>query len=239
MVSSLIAGGARVEQVCLKKWTAMHEASRAGCVGVMELLLQHGGQVSEADQYGVTPLGIAAEYSHSEVLELLIKHGEPMMPHWFNLCFKIVFVLLLMILFVVYTLKRCRCKRPGAKWRQRPVRRCRVGESRLHRHPAAARSKSQHPQPELPAAHPPRRVRRTLPVSGPMLYNCWHCNQQGSFVKIKEKLAWAKKVSEHLWLVKTQALWKLQQLHSKKELLEVTSINIRSKGGHFLLLYSR
>uniref|UniRef100_A0A3B4USM7 Ankyrin repeat and SOCS box containing 15 n=1 Tax=Seriola dumerili TaxID=41447 RepID=A0A3B4USM7_SERDU len=53
----------------------MHEASRAGCVHVVELLLQNGGQVLETDQYGVTPLGIAAEYSHAEVLELLIKHG--------------------------------------------------------------------------------------------------------------------------------------------------------------------
>lgn len=81
MVSSLIAGGARVEQVCQKKWTAMHEASRAGCVHVMELLLQKGGLVSETDQHGVTPLGIAAEYSHPEVLELLIKHGELIIPH--------------------------------------------------------------------------------------------------------------------------------------------------------------
>lgn len=80
MVSALILGGARVEQVCLKKWTAMHEASRAGCAHVMELLLQSGGQVSETDWHGVTPLGIAAEYSHPEVLELLIKYGENI-PH--------------------------------------------------------------------------------------------------------------------------------------------------------------
>lgn len=54
----------------------MHEASRGGCVHIMELLLQKGGRVSETDQHGVTPLGIAAEYSHPDVLELLIKHGK-------------------------------------------------------------------------------------------------------------------------------------------------------------------
>ncbi|XP_028305687.1 ankyrin repeat and SOCS box protein 15 isoform X2 [Gouania willdenowi] len=76
MVSCLIAHGARVNQVCLRKWTAMHEACQVGCVPVMELLLQSRGQVMETDQHGVTPLGIAAEYRHPEVMALLIKHGS-------------------------------------------------------------------------------------------------------------------------------------------------------------------
>ena len=82
MASALIARGARVEQVCQKKWTATHEAAMVGCTEIMQLLLDHGGQVTETDQHGVTPLGIAAEYAHAEVLGLLIKHGE--IPLAFN-----------------------------------------------------------------------------------------------------------------------------------------------------------
>lgn len=75
MVSALITRGAWVEQICLKKWTAMHEAAMVGCTDIMQLLLEHGGQVTETDQHGVTPLGIAAEYAHSGVLDILIRNG--------------------------------------------------------------------------------------------------------------------------------------------------------------------
>ncbi|KAM6972938.1 ankyrin repeat and SOCS box protein 15 [Aplochiton taeniatus] len=77
MVCALLTRGAWVEQVCLKKWTAIHEAATLGCKGIMSLLLDHGGpsQVKAIDQHGLTPLGIAAEYAHSEVLELLIQNA--------------------------------------------------------------------------------------------------------------------------------------------------------------------
>ncbi|KAK7891180.1 hypothetical protein WMY93_023143 [Mugilogobius chulae] len=75
MVFAVLSGGARVGQVCLKKWTAMHEAAMTGYAHIMELLLSNGGKVTDTDQHGVTPLGIAAEYSHAEVLEVLIKNG--------------------------------------------------------------------------------------------------------------------------------------------------------------------
>lgn len=64
-----------MNQVCLKKWTAVHEAAKVGCIDILQLLLQHGGQVSETDQSGVTPMGIAAEYAQAEVLDILIHNG--------------------------------------------------------------------------------------------------------------------------------------------------------------------
>lgn len=73
---ALIARGASVNQVCLKKWTAMHEAAKVGYIDILKLLVQHGGQISETDQHGVTPIGIAAEYAHAEVLDILIHNGK-------------------------------------------------------------------------------------------------------------------------------------------------------------------
>ncbi|CAB1323483.1 unnamed protein product [Coregonus sp. 'balchen'] len=60
MASALITRGACVEQVCLKQSTALHKAAK----------------VNEIDQDGVTPMAIAAEHAHSEVLEILIHNGE-------------------------------------------------------------------------------------------------------------------------------------------------------------------
>lgn len=75
MVLALIMGGAFVEQVCLKKWTAIHEAAKAGCPAILLLLLRHGAKVTSRDGHGVTPLGIAAEHGNTEALDVLIQHG--------------------------------------------------------------------------------------------------------------------------------------------------------------------
>ncbi|XP_075886359.1 ankyrin repeat and SOCS box protein 15b isoform X2 [Nelusetta ayraudi] len=75
LVLCLILGGAFVEQVCLRKWTATHEAAKEGCPAILTLLLRHGAKVTSTDGHGVTPLGIAAEYGNAEALEILIQHG--------------------------------------------------------------------------------------------------------------------------------------------------------------------
>lgn len=76
MVLALILGGAFVEQVCLKKWTATHEAAKVGCADILMLLLRHSGKVTARDGHGVTPLGIAAEHGHANILEILIENGK-------------------------------------------------------------------------------------------------------------------------------------------------------------------
>lgn len=76
MVLALILGGAFVEQVCLKKWAAIHEAAKVGCADILMLLLRHGGKVTARDGHGVTPLGVAAEFGHPDILEILIQNGK-------------------------------------------------------------------------------------------------------------------------------------------------------------------
>ncbi|XP_059181802.1 ankyrin repeat and SOCS box protein 15b isoform X2 [Centropristis striata] len=75
MVSTIIIVGAFVEQVCLTKWTATHEAAKVGCPAILNLLLRHGAKVTTTDANGVAPLGIAAKYGNHEAMEIIIEEG--------------------------------------------------------------------------------------------------------------------------------------------------------------------
>lgn len=75
MTYTLVAHGAWVEQVCRKKWTAMHEAAKVGNVDILMLLLRNGGRVNQKDVTGVTPLSVAAEHGHLYVTEILLNCG--------------------------------------------------------------------------------------------------------------------------------------------------------------------
>ncbi|XP_069085980.1 ankyrin repeat and SOCS box protein 15 isoform X2 [Pleurodeles waltl] len=75
MVSSLIRHSCSINQPCIKRWSAMHEAAKKGRKDIMALLLKNGGDMNLRNGYGVTPLGVAAEYGHCDVLEHLIHKG--------------------------------------------------------------------------------------------------------------------------------------------------------------------
>lgn len=81
MVYALTTHGAVVDQVCSKRWTALHEAARVGCIDILMLLVRRGGQVSVRDVNGVTPLGVAAEYANLEVIQVLIELGKNLSSH--------------------------------------------------------------------------------------------------------------------------------------------------------------
>ena len=75
MVSALLKYNTSLDQPCIKRWSAMHEAAKQGRKDLIALLLKHGGNVHLRDGFGVTPLGVAAEYGHCDVLEHLIHKG--------------------------------------------------------------------------------------------------------------------------------------------------------------------
>ncbi|KAG8142839.1 hypothetical protein E2320_006028 [Naja naja] len=75
MVSILIEYNCVINQPCVKRWSAMHEAAKRGCSDIVALLVKNGGNIQQKDGYGVTPLGVAAEYGHCDVLEYLIHKG--------------------------------------------------------------------------------------------------------------------------------------------------------------------
>ncbi|XP_071316354.1 ankyrin repeat and SOCS box protein 15-like isoform X2 [Trachinotus anak] len=76
MTHSLVVHGAWVEQVCRKKWTAMHEAASVGNVDILMLLLRNSGRVNQRDVTGVTPLAVAAEHGHFHITEILLNCGS-------------------------------------------------------------------------------------------------------------------------------------------------------------------
>ncbi|KAK6469486.1 ankyrin repeat domain-containing protein 39-like [Huso huso] len=59
-------------------YTALHYASRAGCLAVCELLLEHGACANSQTRGGATPLHRAAYRGHLGVVRLLLSQGaEP------------------------------------------------------------------------------------------------------------------------------------------------------------------
>jgi ankyrin repeat protein len=56
--------------------TPVHLASTSGSVGVLELVVNAGGDVNKLNKTGESPLGIACERGHSEAVRWLLKHGS-------------------------------------------------------------------------------------------------------------------------------------------------------------------
>ncbi|NXL00359.1 ASB3 protein, partial [Mesembrinibis cayennensis] len=56
-------------------WNSLHQASFQGCTEIMKILLEKGAGKECKDDFGITPLFVAAQYGKLESLRLLVSHG--------------------------------------------------------------------------------------------------------------------------------------------------------------------
>jgi ankyrin repeat protein len=81
MVALLLSKGAEIDARNAWGWTALHWAARNGSMDIAKLLLAKRADVNISENFnnsgnsGRTPLGIAEESGHKDVVKLLRQHG--------------------------------------------------------------------------------------------------------------------------------------------------------------------
>ncbi|XP_054035996.1 ankyrin repeat and SOCS box protein 3 isoform X2 [Dryobates pubescens] len=75
-VKFLLQHGANIEGPhSWSGWNSLHQASFQGFTEIMEILLEKGASKECKDDFGITPLFVAAQYGQLESLRLLVSHG--------------------------------------------------------------------------------------------------------------------------------------------------------------------
>uniref|UniRef100_A0A8D0FUF0 Ankyrin repeat and SOCS box containing 3 n=1 Tax=Strix occidentalis caurina TaxID=311401 RepID=A0A8D0FUF0_STROC len=76
IVKFLLEHGANVQgSHSWSGWNSLHLASFQGCPEIMKILLEKGASKECKDDFGITPLFVAAQYGKLESLRLLVSHG--------------------------------------------------------------------------------------------------------------------------------------------------------------------
>lgn len=79
LVKLLLLQGAKVNQELCHGRRPLHEASRLGRAAMVTLLLEAGAHSDPRSHYGLTPLALAAQGGHHQVVEALLKKGESLL----------------------------------------------------------------------------------------------------------------------------------------------------------------
>ncbi|XP_053101554.1 ankyrin repeat and SOCS box protein 3 isoform X2 [Hemicordylus capensis] len=76
VIKLLLQHGAEVNgSHCWSEWNSLHQASFRRYPEILKLLLDQGANKESEDDYGITPLFIAAQYGNLECLRTLISYG--------------------------------------------------------------------------------------------------------------------------------------------------------------------
>lgn len=75
MVKLLLCFNANVNQKLAHCRTALHEAARLGLTDIAMLLLKSGADPDPRSTYGLTPLALAAQCGHVEIVRELLQRG--------------------------------------------------------------------------------------------------------------------------------------------------------------------
>lgn len=76
MAALLISHGADVNLRCANERTALHEAAKLGRQDMVKLMLVSGAHPDPQSSYGFTPLALAAQCGHTEIMEILLQKGK-------------------------------------------------------------------------------------------------------------------------------------------------------------------
>lgn len=76
MAALLISHGADVNLRCSNERTALHEAAKLGRKDMVKLMLVSGAHPDPQSSYGFTPLALAAQSGHTEIMEVLLQKGK-------------------------------------------------------------------------------------------------------------------------------------------------------------------
>lgn len=76
MVKHLLNFNARVNQEGAHRRTPLHEATRLGLRDFVDLLLKYGAHPDPKSVYGLTPLALAAQAGHLDIVRTLIQRGQ-------------------------------------------------------------------------------------------------------------------------------------------------------------------
>ncbi|XP_048374719.1 ankyrin repeat and SOCS box protein 3 isoform X2 [Sphaerodactylus townsendi] len=76
VIKLLLHHGANVNGPhCWSEWNSLHQASFRNYPAILKLLLDKGANTESEDDFGITPLFIAAQYGNLECLRILISYG--------------------------------------------------------------------------------------------------------------------------------------------------------------------